>query len=214
MNREKDRFRMVNEQLVSRGIKDKRVLEAMRKVPRHLFVSESLREYAYRDGPLSIGEGQTISQPYMVACMTESLRLQGHEKVLEIGTGSGYQTAVLAELARCVYTIERIAFLSDKAQKVLRQSGYSNIQFKVGDGTYGYSEKGPFDGIIITAGAPEIPQLWIEQLNDGGIMVVPVGKRYSQRLYRVIRDKGKIKKEILSLCVFVPLIGDYGWKNN
>jgi len=214
VNREEKRLHMVSSQLVKRGIKDERVLEAMKKVPRHLFVSESVREYAYRDGPLSIGEGQTISQPYMVAFMTECLNLRGDETVLEIGTGSGYQTAILAELARAVYTIERIAVLSEKAQKVLCQAGYNNIQFKVGDGTYGCSEEGPFDGIIVTAGAPDISQVLVDQLKDGGRMLVPVGTRYSQSLCRVTRNKEGIVKEDLILCVFVPLIGYHGWKNN
>ncbi|MBW1679049.1 MAG: protein-L-isoaspartate(D-aspartate) O-methyltransferase [Deltaproteobacteria bacterium] len=214
VNGKEERLQMVNSQLVKRGIKDERVLEAMGKVPRHLFVPGELRARAYRDGPLSIGEGQTISQPYMVALMTEGLGLNGGETVLEIGTGSGYQTAILAELADTVYTIERITILSEKAQPVLREMGYRNIHFKVSDGTYGWPGRGPFDGIIVTAGAPEISQVLVDQLKEGGILVIPVGSRYSQTLYRVTKKKGNIEKENLTLCIFVPLVGDYGWKEN
>jgi protein-L-isoaspartate(D-aspartate) O-methyltransferase len=206
---------MVKRQLVSRGIKDERVLEAMRKVPRHLFVPENLRGSAYHDGPLSIGEGQTISQPYMVALMTECLGLKGGEKVLEIGTGSGYQTAVLAELAEHVYSIERVPILLEKAQQVLTDLGYETITFfKEGDGTFGWPEESPFDGIIVTAGAPDISPILVQQLNDGGVLVVPVGSRYSQTLYKVTKKGDMIEKEERTLCVFVPLIGKYGWKQN
>ena len=214
MDWEEQRIQMVESQLVLRGIKDKRVLEAMGKVPRHVFVPEKFLGNAYHDGPLSIGEGQTISQPYMVALMTECLGLQGEEKVLEIGTGSGYQTAILAELAQKVYTIERVPVLLEKAQEVLTKLGYSTIKFKNGDGTYGWREEGPFDGIIVTAGAPDISQVLVDQLKEGGVLVVPVGSRYSQSLYRVAKKGGKIEKENITLCVFVPLIGDYGWKEN
>lgn len=214
MDWEEQQDQMVNCQLVSRGIKDERVLEAMRKVPRHLFVPEKLRESVYHDGPLSIGEGQTISQPYMVALMTECLDLKGSEKVLEIGTGSGYQTAILAELAEHVYTIERVPILLEKAQQVLRHLGYTTIKFKGGDGTYGWREESPFDGIIVTAAAPDISQVLVEQLNDGGVLVIPVGSRYSQSLYKVTKKGDKIEKEERTLCVFVPLIGEYGWKEN
>jgi len=195
MDWEDQRDQMVKRQLVSRGLKDERVLEAMGKVPRHLFVPENLRENAYHDGPLYIGEGQTISQPYMVALMTECLDLKGGEKVLEVGTGSGYQTAILAELAEHVYTIERVPILLEKAQQVLTHLGYTTIKFKGGDGTYGWREESPFDGIIVTAAAPDISQVLVEQLNDG--------------------EKGdKTEKEKRTLCVFVPLIGKYGWKEN
>lgn len=214
MDWEKQRIQMVESQLVLRGIKDKRVLEAMRKVPRHLFVPEKFLENAYQDGPLSIGEGQTISQPYMVALMTECLGLKGEEKVLEIGTGSGYQTAILAELAQRVYTIERIPVLLEKAQEVLTKLGYNTIKFKNGDGTYGWREESPFDGIIVTAGAPDISPVLVDQLKEGGVLVVPVGSRYSQSLYRVTKKGRKIEKESVTLCIFVPLIGDYGWKEN
>ena len=212
VNWEEERLKMVDNQIIKRGIKDERVLEAMRKIPRHLFVPIDQRNNAYEDCPLSIGEGQTISQPYMVACMTEALRLQGNEKVLELGTGSGYQTAILAELAESVYTIERIIVLSERARRALKDLNYQNIHFKVGDGTYGWPEEKPFDRIIVTAGAPDISQVLIDQLKENGILVVPVGSRYSQTLYRVIKRKDKVEKENITLCVFVPLIGDHGWK--
>ncbi|MFH0813796.1 MAG: protein-L-isoaspartate(D-aspartate) O-methyltransferase [Pseudomonadota bacterium] len=214
MNWEKERLQMVQNQLIRRGIKDERVLEAMRSVPRHRFVPETLRESAYHDTPLSIGEGQTISQPYMVALMTECLRLNGSEAILEIGTGSGYQTAILAELASTIYTIERIDVLSAGAQLVLGELGYENIHFHIGDGTHGWPEEGPFDGIIVTAGAPDISQVLINQLKVNGIMVIPVGSRYTQTLYQVIKRKDKVEKEDVTLCIFVPLVGDHGWKED
>jgi len=205
---------MGERQLVARGIKDERVLAAMRKVPRHLFVPEKFRDSAYDDGPLSIGEGQTISQPYMVALMTECLELKADSRVLEIGTGSGYQTAILAELAKWVYTVERIPTLLFRAQQLLTQLGYDSIKFKLGDGSYGWQEESPFDAIIVTAGAPEISPVLVEQLNEGGVMVIPVGSRYSQMLYRVVKRGGKVEKKECTLCIFVPLIGDHGWKEN
>lgn len=209
---DEQRLNMVNNQLVAKGIKSERVLEAMRRVPRHLFVPHELRHCAYQDGPLSIGEGQTISQPYMVALMTEALGLTGGEKVLEIGTGSGYQTAVLAHLSGTVCTVERIAALSQRAQALLGELGYRNIFFQVGDGTYGWPEMGPYDRIIVTAGAPDISPTLVECLEEGGIMVLPVGSRYSQMLYRVVKRKGSLEKEELTLCIFVPLVGEHGWK--
>ena len=211
---EEERLNMVANQLVKRGIRDERVLEAMRKVPRHRFVPEELRESAYRDCPLSIGEGQTISQPYMVAIMTEGLRLNGDETVLELGTGSGYQTAILAELADTVYTVERIPILSERARQVLKKIGLENIHFEVRDGTHGWPAKGPFDGIIVTAGAPHISDVLVDQLKENGVLVVPVGSRYSQTLYRVTKRKDQAEKEDLTHCVFVPLIGDFGWEQN
>jgi len=214
VNWEEERLHMVTNQLVKRGIRDERVLEAMKKVPRHLFVPEDVRESAYRDCPLSIGEGQTISQPYMVAIMTEALRLSGDEIVLELGTGSGYQTAILAELVESVYSIERIPILSEKAQRVLREIGCKNIHFAVCDGTHGWAAKGPFGGIIVTAGAPDISDVLVDQLKENGVLVVPVGSRYSQTLYRVTKRKDRVEKEDLTQCVFVPLIGDFGWKQN
>lgn len=208
----KERLTMVEHQLRRRGIGDERVLEAMSKVPRHTFVPEAHRGAAYEDRPLPIGEGQTISQPYMVAIMTQSLELQGEERVLEIGTGSGYQTAILAELAKEVYTIERIPLLLEKAQNILRYLGYENIFFVIGDGTKGWPEKAPFDGILVTAGAPEIPQTLLTQLADGGRLVIPVGPRYTQTLYKVTRRGKNYKEEDITGCVFVPLLGEYGWK--
>lgn len=203
---------MVERQLVDRGITDPQVLETMRKVPRHVFVSESYREAAYEDRPLPIGEGQTISQPYMVGIMTQSLQLRGGGKVLEIGTGSGYQTAILAELAAEVYTIERFPALIQNARRILRSLGYENIFFLTGDGSRGWPEQAPFDGIIVTAGAPEVPQPLKEQLAEGGRLLIPVGPRYSQSLYRVMRKGNRYNEEDVTGCVFVPLVGDFGWK--
>ncbi|HHN65225.1 MAG TPA: protein-L-isoaspartate(D-aspartate) O-methyltransferase [Nitrospirae bacterium] len=206
------RKEMVRTQLLPRGIRDRRVIEAMLKVPRHLFVSESLRYRAYEDCALPIGEGQTISQPYMVAVMTELLELKGNERVLEIGTGSGYQAAILAELAKEVYTIERIETIAERAERILRELGYQNVYVFSGDGTRGLPEYAPFDRILITAGTPEIPDVLKEQLNDGGIIVAPVGSRYSQQLVKMIKRHNAYKMEFHTPCVFVPLIGEYGWK--
>ena len=203
---------MVDTQLIPRGIGDPHVLQAMRKVPRHLFMDESMWYRAYDDMALPVGEGQTISQPYMVAVMTELLRLTGEERVLEIGTGSGYQAAVLAEISREVYSIERIRSLSERAGEHLRSIGYLNIRLKVGDGTLGWPEAAPFDRILITAGSPEIPEPLAEQLSEGGLILAPVGDRYSQQLVRGIKQKGKLSKEFHTPCVFVPLVGRYGWK--
>jgi len=206
------RNQMVDEQLIPRGISDPRVLAAFRKVPRHEFVPPALREAAYDDSALPIGEYQTISQPYMVAIMTELLELKGQEKVLEIGTGSGYQAAILAELCSKVFTIERIAPLSQRSEQLLKNLGYQNIEFLVGDGTEGFSAGAPFDGIIVTAGCPQIPSPLVEQLSEGGKLVVPVGERFYQTLMVVTKEEGKIKTESSIGCVFVPLIGKYGWR--
>jgi len=206
------RNRMVENQLISRGIKDPRVLDAMRKVPRHRFVEEALVSQAYNDHPLPIGEKQTISQPYMVALMTEALELQGGERVLEIGTGSGYQTAILAELAEKIYSIERIRTLSVKAQRILDDLGYFNVVLKVGDGTMGLKEEEPFDGIMVTAGSPDVPQPLVDQLAMGGRLVVPVGDRYTQSLIKIVRAKEGITKTDLGGCRFVNLLGTHGWK--
>jgi len=186
---------MVEEQITSRGINDPRVIKALKKVPRHLFVEEALQKQAYSDHPLPIGEKQTISQPYMVALMTEALQLTGKEKVLEIGAGSGYQTAILAELAQKVYSIERIRSLAIRAR----------------DGTHGWLEESPFEAIMVTAGAPEIPQPLIDQLTVGGRLVIPVGDAFVQDLIRVIKTGEGVKKEDLGGCRFVKLIGKYGW---
>lgn len=207
------RQQMVDRQLAARGIKDQRVLNAMKSVPRHLFVDEALAARAYGDHPLPIGEGQTISQPYIVAQMTEALELTGNEIVLEIGTGSGYQTAVLAELCYRVYTIERIRSLTIRARNILEGLGYLNIIFKVGDGTTGWREHSPFDGIIVTAGSPEIPQPLVDMLSPGGRLVIPVGKnRASQSLMQIVKqESGGIVSHDLGGCRFVDLIGQHGW---
>jgi protein-L-isoaspartate(D-aspartate) O-methyltransferase len=206
------RERMVNNQLVSRGIKDKGVLRAMRKIQRHLFVEEALIAEAYNDHPLPIGHKQTISQPYIVALMTEALELTGKEKTLELGTGSGYQTAILAELSEKVYTIERIRPLMEQARSLLNELGYTNILFKSYDGTLGWEEYAPFDAIMITAGAPKIPEPLLNQLSDGGRMIIPIGDRFSQDLIKVTKIKDDLKEENLGGCRFVDLIGVHGWK--
>ncbi len=204
--------RMVDEQIVARGIKDQRVIEAMRKISRHLFVEEALQGQAYNDYPLPIGQSQTISQPYMVALMTEALELKGHEKVLEIGTGSGYQTAILAEMAEKIYTIERVTDLASKARRILDRLNYYNVEIRIFDGTYGWKEKAPFDAIMVTAGAPEVPTPLKDQLALGGRMVIPVGDAGLQDLFKVVHtEKGFIEKN-LGGCRFVKLIGRYGWK--
>jgi protein-L-isoaspartate(D-aspartate) O-methyltransferase len=211
VNFQKARDRMVESQLVSRGIHDPRVLAAMRKVPRHLFVDEALQEQAHSDHPLPIGEKQTISQPYIVALMSEALELKGHEKVLEIGTGSGYQAAVLAELANRVFSVERFPALAFRANQVLQKLGYRNVIIRVGDGTLGWPDDAPFDGIVITAGTPKIPQPLVDQLSMGGRLVVPVGDRLSQDLILVQRVPEGINKTDLGGVRFVDLIGKWGW---
>lgn len=203
--------RMVDTQLVTRGIADERVLDAMRRVPRHLFVGPGMEQSAYGDHALPIGEGQTISQPYMVALMTEALRLTGDERVLEIGTGSGYQAAILARLAAQVFSVERVRSLAERARETLEQLGVSNVVIMVGDGTVGWSEFAPFDRIIVTAGAPEIPASVLEQLGDPGIMVIPVGTQGMQQLRVVERRDGAATSHDAGGCVFVPLVGKEGW---
>jgi len=212
MDYESERKIMVAEQLIVRGIKDRRVLDAMGKVPRHLFVEEALRSRAYGDYPLPIGEKQTISQPYMVALMTESLELKGNEKVLEIGTGSGYQSAVLAELCDKVYSVERIKSLAVRARKQLDLLGYMNVAIKIFDGTYGWLEHAPYDAIIVTAGAPDIPKIIVDQLSAGGRMVIPIGDEFSQTLVKVEKKKDRITTTNICGCVFVKLVGNHGWK--
>ncbi len=206
------REKMVKNQLIPRGIKDPGVLYAMGKVPRDRFVEEALVGEAYNDHPLPIGNKQTISQPYIVALMTEALKLTGKEKTLEIGTGSGYQTAILAELSRKVYTVERIRSLMVKARQTLQELEYNNILFKAFDGTLGWKEHGPYDAIIVTAGSPKIPQPLLDQLSDGGRLVIPVGDRYSQELIKMTNKKGKYIKDNLGGCRFVDLVGIHGWK--
>ncbi|HDZ24058.1 MAG TPA: protein-L-isoaspartate(D-aspartate) O-methyltransferase [Desulfobacteraceae bacterium] len=208
------RERMVKTQLIPRGIKDPDVLEAMKSVPRHLFVEEALWGEAYNDHPLPIGEKQTISQPYIVALMTEALELSGNEKTLEIGTGSGYQTAILAQLSRKVYSVERIRPLMTAARKTLAELGYANILFKAFDGTLGWEEHAPYDAIIVAAGAPKIPEPLLEQLALGGRLVIPVGNRFSQELIRVTRkEKEVFTRKEFGGCRFVDLIGIHGWKS-
>lgn len=202
---DKERERMVKNQLVGRGIKDKRVLEAMRKVARHLFIPENMRSYAYNDEPLPIGEGQTISQPYIVAYMTEALQLNGSERVLEIGTGSGYQTAILNEIVKEVFTLELIGSLSVKAQEVLKELKYVNIFFKIGDGTLGWKEHAPYDAIMVTAAPAGVPKALKEQLKMYGKMIIPVGATF-QELVLVIREKKKFKIKKLLPVRFVPLV--------
>lgn len=210
MSFEKERIDMVALQIKGRGIVNARVLRAMRKVERHRFVKKEMVSSAHADSPLSIAAGQTISQPYIVALMTEHLQLKGIEKVLEIGTGSGYQAAILAELAREVYSVERIEELSLSARELLGELGYRNIHFKIEDGTDGWSEHSPYDRIIVTAAAVGIPPALIEQLGEGGRMIIPVGGRFSQELILLTKKKGKIRKEKKGGCIFVPLIGEYG----
>ncbi|MBT5470264.1 MAG: protein-L-isoaspartate(D-aspartate) O-methyltransferase [Nitrospina sp.] len=205
------RRKMVEEQLGDRGIRDLRLLEVMSRVPRHLFTLDSLQHRAYGDTPLPIGENQTISQPYIVAAMTEALGLKGDERVLEIGTGSGYQTAVVAELAAQVFTIERINALSRTAQKILEGLGYANIVFKMFDGTYGWPDQAPFDAIMVTASAREIPEALINQLGEGGRLVAPAGDADKQKLVVLTKKGGKLSKKEIGDCKFVPLVGKYGW---
>jgi len=204
---------MVETQLIPRGIKDKRVINAMLTIPRHLFVpEEALWSQAYSDFPLPIGEKQTISQPYIVALMTEAIELKGAERILEIGTGSGYQTAILSMLAEKVYSIERISSLAARARKVLDSINCSNVVIKIGDGTLGWPEESPYDAILTTAAAPEIPKCYIDQLKIGGRLIIPVGDVYSQVLVKVIKTKDGIIKQDMGGCRFVKLIGRYGWK--
>ena len=206
------RREMVTHQLVARGITDKLVLDAFAQVPREEFVPENARKQAYEDRPLSIGRGQTISQPYMVAIMTQELRLRGRERVLEIGTGSGYQTAILARIVQWVHTVERIPQLAASAAEHFRALGIDNVTQALGDGTAGWPGPLTFDRIIVTAASPEIPPPLIDQLEDGGILMVPVGRDYRQMLVRVEKAGGRVTEHDVLACVFVPLIGDYGHK--
>jgi len=203
---------MVKSQLARRGIKDQRVLEAMRQVPRHLFIPEATRNLAYCDGPLPIGHGQTISQPYIVALMTEILELEGKERVLEVGTGSGYQAAILSRLARQVYSVERHAALAQQAEKLFAQLGYDNIVVRVGNGTLGWPEHSPYEAIIITAAAPDVPRPLTDQLADGGRLVAPVGSHWSQVLVKVRHQGDLLIRERRTAVAFVPLVGKYGWE--
>jgi len=210
---ERLREERVRKQIEARGVSDPVVLSAMRKVPRHLFVSEALRDQAYGDFPLPIGFDQTISQPYIVAEMTEALQLDEEDRVLEIGTGSGYQAAVCAEVAYRVYTIERIHALYLRARRLFDDLHYHNIVSRYSDGSSGWKEESPFDAIIVTAGAPEIPNTLVNQLAMGGRLVIPVGDRFSQELVKLVRDENGIRTTRLGGCRFVKLLGEYGWKD-
>ncbi len=208
-----NRERMIEEQLVARGITDQRVLEAMRTVPRHLFVEDAMQAHAYGDFPLPIGSGQTISQPYIVALMTLALHLSGTERILEIGTGSGYHAAILSRLCQKVYTVERIDGLVSRARKVFDKLRYYNIVSRIDDGTEGWAAEAPFDGIIVTAGGPHIPEPLLEQLADPGRLVMPVGGQTVQELQLVEKRHGAITIRLLEQVRFVDLIGAHGWSN-
>ncbi|MCX8063878.1 MAG: protein-L-isoaspartate(D-aspartate) O-methyltransferase [Candidatus Hydrogenedentes bacterium] len=212
MDFEKARKEMVEYQIKSRGIKSPAVLKAMEKIPRHLFVPDEYQTYAYEDHPLSIGYGQTISQPYMVAIMTELLDLKPTDKVLEIGTGSGYQTSILAEIAEKVITIERISELADSAKKRLEALGYKNVIVISGDGTLGYEKEAPYDAILVTAGSPDVPNNLKNQLKDGGRLVIPVGSPSLQVLLKITKKGQEFLTEKHTSCIFVPLVGEKGWK--
>lgn len=205
------RHSMVNEQVRKRGIRSPRLLEVLESLPRHLFVPEDLAPHAYEDRALSIGDGQTISQPYMVASMTEALELTGSERVLEIGTGSGYQAAILAELANEVVTVERDEALGNAARERLAALGYRNIRVKIGDGTLGCADGTPFNAALVAAAAPSIPPPLVEQLAEDGRLVIPVGDSEKQMLLRIRKSAGEILEEKLFACQFVPLRGRYGW---
>ena len=206
------RQHMVKEQLEARGVDDPRVLAAFLEVPRHKFVEEYLKYKAHEDYPLSIGYGQTISQPYMVALMTQSLRPKPEDKVLEIGTGSGYQAAILSRLCRVVYSVERISALASRARKTLDELGYYNVHVRLGDGSQGFSKEGPYDGIVVTAGAPHVPGILVSQLAENGRLIIPVGSETLQELKRITRTKDGVQEESLGGCRFVKLIGKNGWE--
>jgi protein-L-isoaspartate(D-aspartate) O-methyltransferase len=207
-----ERQKMVSEQLVARGIEHPPVIAAMRKVPRHWFVAEDLRDRAYDDEPLPIGNNQTVSQPYMVALMAEALQLKGDEKVLEIGTGCGYAAAILAELCHKVFSIERIDELAIKARLTLTTLGYQNVSIQVGDGTLGWPEYAPYDAVVISAAAPQIPRPLLEQLKPDGVLLLPMGEEELQTLVSIRKDQRGIKEEYFGECRFVKLRGAYGWK--
>ncbi|MBL5981941.1 protein-L-isoaspartate O-methyltransferase [Petrotoga sp. 8T1HF07.NaAc.6.1] len=213
MDFEEENRMMVEYQLKRRGISDEKVLNAFLKVKRHLFVLKDLERYAYDDCPLPIGEGQTISQPYIIGLMLQLLELRENDVVLEIGTGSGYQTALLAEIVRLVYTIERNETLAQRAKNKFEELGYKNIVLEVGDGTKGWTkEEIEFDGIIVSAAAPKVPEPLFSQLKIGGRMVIPIGSRTFQRLHKITKlEDGNMKVEYSDGCMFVPLIGEYGW---
>jgi len=207
------RERMVQEQLVSRGINDPRVLRAMAKVPRHLFLERELWDHAYEDHPLPIGANQTISQPYMVALMAEALELKGAERVLEVGTGSGYAAAVLSQLCAEVFSVEAVGELALKARTLLSSMGYRNVSVLLGDGTLGWEERSRYDAVVISAAAPCIPRPLLEQLKIPGYLVFPMGEKVLQTLVRIRKDSAGIREEYLGECHFVRLTGKYGWED-
>ncbi len=209
------REKMVQEQLFRRDIKDRKVLDVFKKVPRHKFVDPAMQEEAYSDFPISIGKDQTISQPYMVALMVQLLDITKSDRVLEIGTGSGYETAIIAELAKTVFSIERIEGLASNAKFLLGKSGYKNIHIKIGDGTLGWQELAPFEKIVVTAASPQVPEPLLDQLKKSGKLVIPIGPRFSQRLLVLEKStEGHISEKDACGCVFVPLIGQYGLEEN
>ncbi len=208
----KEREKMVEFQVRARGVRDPEVLAAMQKIPRHLFVPEDCERSAYEDRPLPIGEGQTISQPYIVAVMTEQLELQPRDRVLEIGAGSGYQAALLAELAGPVISIERLENLADRARANLARAGITGVRVVVGDGTEGYPPEAPYDAIIITAASPRVPQPLIDQLAEGGRLIAPIGPRDCQDLIKLVKREGRVERTSLGGVCFVPLIGQFGWR--
>lgn len=212
MNFERARARMIEEQLVGRGLSDPRVLAAMARVERHRFVDEALRDRAYDDKPLPIGARQTISQPFMVGLMTQTLELRGGERVLEVGTGCGYQAAVLAELAGNVFSIERISALASAARRRLDRLGYYGVAIRVGDGTLGWGEEAPFDAILVSAGTPQVPRPLIAQLRDEGRLVFPIGEEELQTLVRIRKKGTRLHEEYFGDCRFVKLVGRYGWE--
>ena len=211
-NSEEERLRMVREQLRGRGITDERVLAAMAKVPREEFAETASATHAYGDHPLPIGSGQTVSQPYMIASMVQTLELQAHDRVLEIGTGTGYEAAVLAELAAEVWTVERYPELAATAQQILARLAYTNVHVAVGDGSVGLPQQAPFDKIVVAAAAPSLPPALVEQLAEGGILVLPIGSRTDQQVQLVRKQAGEITVAYREFCRFVPLVGEAGWK--
>jgi len=211
---QEEREEMVESQILARGVRDRRVLAAMRKIPRHLFVPKGYERAAYEDRPLPIGEGQTISQPYIVAVMTEQLDLAPQDRVLEIGTGSGYQAALLAELAGTVISVERLADLADRARENLARAGVAGVRVVVGDGTQGYPPEAPYDAIIVTAASPTIPEPLIDQLAEGGRLIAPVGPWDCQDLIKLVKHEGRVETIPLGGVCFVPLIGQFGWQGD